>query len=225
MNRRYATHLPRAAVALLAAAGTVWLSAFFLPAAVVAPIRLLPAIGSAPGKVVSADGLSTRKPAAVHTVPTRTTITTPVVASAQLARATFVPKALPAPHEARTVRRRVRVHRNHRLARPKHFAPPSRVVPASTSASSAPVFDSVAPRGQAVGWHRKHDRAETFAASSPTRGHGHGHANHDAPAVQSAPAPVMPPSARAQRHDNGKHLGDEHGNGHGDQDHGRGGKK
>ena len=208
MSRRYAAHLPRASLALLAAAGTVWLSAFLLPGAVVEPIRLLPAIGSAAGKVVSADGLSTRKPAAVHhTIATRTTTATPAVASAQLARATFVPKALP--------------HRNHRLARPKHFAPPAKVVPASTSASAAPVFDSVAPHGRAVGWHRKHDRADTSAASAPTRGHGHGHANRDATAVQSAPAPVAPPSASAERHDNGKHLG----NGHGDQDHGRGGKK
>src|SRR5689334_1432193 len=108
MDRRHAAHLPRAALALLAAAGTVWLSAFFLPGAVVEPIRLLPAIGSAAGKVVSADGLPTRKPAAVHhSIATRTTIATPAVASAQLATSTFVPKALPARHEARTVRRTV----------------------------------------------------------------------------------------------------------------------
>ncbi len=219
-------HVSRTALAVVAAAGTVWLSAFFLPGAVVEPIPLLPAIGSAAGKVVSVPGLAATK----HAAAPRRETAGPVVARAQLATATFVPRTAQARPEPRAVRRPQHAHSRHRVTRPKHSAPVSKTVPASTTVSPSGdrAFDRAAPSGRAVGWHRKHDQVTAPTASAPRLGHGHGHANHEAPAVRPAPvhtAPAASPSAAADRHDNGKHQGDEHGNGNGNQGHGPGGKK
>ena len=219
-------HVSRTALAVVAAAGTVWLSAFFLPGAVVEPIPLLPAIGSAAGKVVSVPGLSLRK----YAVAPRRKTGGPVVARAQLAAATFAPRTAQARPEPRAVRRPQHAHSRNRITRPKHSTPVPKTAPASTTVSPSAnrTFDSAAPSGRAVGWHRKHDQVTAPSASAPGRGHGHGHGNHEAPAVRPAPthtAPAAPPTAAADRHDNGKHQGDGHGNGNGNQEHGPGGKK
>lgn len=234
MNRRYA-HLSRTALAVLAAAGTVWLAAFFLPGAVVEPIPLLPAIGSAAGKIVAAPGTPTRKRAAAA----KRAAVTHVVAPAQLASVTFRPEVPPARPEHRAVRPPQHVHVRHQVSRPKHFAPAQKAAPAPAPAATAaaPVFDSSAPPGRAVGWHRKHDQvaapasAPSSAPITAAPGHGHGngngHAKHDSPVPQPAAtpaAPVAPPSTNpGNGHDNGKHLGDQHD--HGDQGHGPGGNK
>jgi hypothetical protein len=225
MNRRYA-HLPRTALALLAAAGTVWLAAFFLPGAVVEPIPLLPSIGSAAGKVVHARVPSARKHVTVrHTTALLAAVRTPIVPVAAIA-----PRASSATHVRRAVQRPQHARPRHRAHRPKHVTPVQKAAPAQAPAptTAARVFYGHVPSGRAVGWHRKHDQATAPAAVTPVRGHGHGkgHGKHDAPAVQPAPAPVAPvapPSAGTDGHDNGKHLGDQHD--HGDQGHGPGGKQ
>lgn len=233
MNRRSA-HLSRTALVLVAAAGTVWLSAFFLPGAVVEPIPLLPAIGSAAGKVITVPGLSKSKAAATTSRATATV----AVARSQLATATFVPQLAQIRPEPRLVQRSRPAPRRRPAPRPKHVAPVPKAspTPAPASTASAPVFDSAAPPGRAVGWHRKHDAPTAPATPVPVpvpvpvhgNGNGNGHAKHDAPAVQPAPppaapiAPVTPPSP-PDGHDNGKHLGEGHGNG--GQGHGPGGTK
>ena len=223
MNRRYA-HLPRTALALLAAAGTVWLAAFFLPGAVVEPIPLLPSIGSAAGKVVQAPALRARK----HEAPHRTTAVLAVVRTSP-ATAT-VPRVTPLVRVHRAVQQPQHVRPRHHAHRPKHSTPVQKAAPARTPAAptAGRVFYGNAPSGRAVGWHRKHDQATAPAAVPSVHGQGHsnGHGKHHAPAAQPAPtpaAPVAPPSAGTDGHDNGKHLGDQHD--HGDQGHGPGGKQ
>jgi hypothetical protein len=225
MNRRYA-HLPRTALALLAAAGTVWLAAFFLPGAVVEPIPLLPSIGSAAGKVVQAPALRAQKHAARH----RTTTAILAVDRAPLLAATAVSRATPVRQAHRAVQRTQPARPRHHAPRPKHSAPVQKDAPAQAPAATTAtrVFYGKAPSGRAVGWHRKHDQASAPAAVASVHGHGHGngHGQHDAPAVQPAPSPAAPvaaPSAPTDGHDNGKHLGDQHD--HGDQGHGPGGKQ
>jgi len=224
MNRRYA-HLPRTALALLAAAGTVWLAAFFLPGAVVEPIPLLPSIGSAAdGKVVQAPALRVRKHQARHRTTTVLAVAHPSLASTTVSRVTPVTRVHRAVQHAQHARPR------HHAPRPKHSTPVQKAAPAQAPAptTSARVFFGNAPSGRAVGWHRKHDGAIAPAAVAPVRGHehGNGHGKHHTPAAQPVPtsaAPVVPPSAGTDGHDNGKHLGDQHD--HGDQGHGPGGKQ
>jgi hypothetical protein len=226
-------HASRTALAVVAAAGTIWLAAFFLPGAVVGPIPVLPAIGGAAGKVVAVHEPAARKRPAAHTQKA-----TPAVARTELATVTFQPHVRHVRTAARIAvkqPRRVRHHARHHAARPKHSAPAPRSVPASAPASPpARSFDSAAPPGRAIGWHRKHDQAAAPAAVAPGHGHGqghgqgngHGHAASDEPAAQpaqTAAAPIAPPSAGTNGHDNGRHLGDEHD--HGDQGNGPGGKK
>ena len=221
-------HASRTALVVAAAAGTIWLSAFFLPGAVVEPLPLLPAIGSAAGKVVSVHAPAARTRPAVH----KSTATL-AAAHTSLATATFQPHVKHVQTTARAVHQPRAAHRpRHHVSRPKHVAPVAKAVPASAPASPpARSFDSAAPPGRAIGWHRKHDQAAA-APAAVTPGHGHGqghgrgHATSGEPAAQTAQppaAPVAPPSDGTDGQDNGRHLGDEHD--HGDQGNGPGGKK
>lgn len=231
MNRRYA-HLPRTALALLAAAGTVWLAAFFLPGAVVEPIPLLPSIGGSAGKVVEAAAPSARK----HTLVRHKSAILAVVRTPSVPSVAVAARVTPVTQVHRVVQRPQHAHPRHHAPRPKHSAPVQKAAPAQAPASTnaGPVFYGNVPSGRAVGWHRKHDQATAPVVVAPagphsnghSNGHGNGHAKHDAPPVQPAPtpaAPVAPPSAGTDGHDNGKHLGEQHD--HGDQGHGPGGKQ
>lgn len=221
-------HVSRTALAVVAAAGAVWLSAFFLPGAGVAPAPLLPAIGSVAGKVVAVAEPHHRgaKPAAAP----RRTITAPA-----LARAPFLPPASgPAAvqPQPRAVQRPHRVSRPRPAARPKRSAPVQAVAstpaPPPAAATTASVSSTAAPRGRAVGWHRKHELSTGAPAAAPTHTHGKSHAKHEAPPAEPVAPPAPTPAAPAappvsSGHDNGKHVGDEHD--HGDHGHGPGGKK
>ena len=220
------THVSRTALAVVAAAGSVWLSAFFLPGAGVQPIPLLPELGTAAGKVVAAS--------LPHAKPKRTATTRPSNAAPAVARApvavTFAPQAARSRPKVRAVPTH-RAHRQQPAAGPKRSAPVQAAAPAvatTASVTAASVSSAPAPRGRAVGWHRKHDHADAAAPTAPTGRHGHSHAKHGygspaqpgpAPAVAPAPAvPAAPPSVGG--HDNGKHLG----NGNGNQGRGPGGR-
>ena len=224
------THVSRTALAVVAAAGSVWLSAFFLPGAGVQPIPLLPELGTAAGKVVAAS--------LPHAKPKRTATTRPSNAAPAVARepaaVTFAPQAARSRPKVRAVPTH-RAHRQQPAAGPKRSAPvqaaaPAPAVATTASATAASVSSAAAPRGRAIGWHRKHDHADAAAPTAPTGRHGHSHAKHGygspaqpapAPTVTPAPAaPAAPPSVGG--HDNGKHLGN--GNGNGNQGHGPGGR-
>jgi len=218
-------HVSRTALVVVAAAGAVWLSAFFLPGAGIQPAPLLPAIGSAAGKVVAVaePNHAPKTVAAPHRA-----VATPVVA-----RATFLPPAsAPAAVQSkpRAVQRPHRANRPHPAGRPKHSAPVQTVAsapaPAPAVATTASVSSAAAPRGKAVGWHRKHELSTGAPAAAPTpkdeKSHGKHDTPHAEPATAPAPAaPAAPPPPAA--HDNGKHRGDDHD--HGDHGHGPGGKK
>jgi hypothetical protein len=221
-------HVSRSALAVVAAAGAVWLSAFFLPGAGVAPAPLLPAIGSVAGKVVAVaePHHHAAKPAAAP----RRTIAAPALARAPFLPPASVPEAVqPKP---RAVQRPHRTNRRHPAARPKHSAPVQTAAPAPASspapATTASVSSTAAPRGKAVGWHRKHELSTGAPAAAPTQKHGKSHAKHEAPPAEPVAPPAPTPATPAappvsSGHDNGKHVGDEHG--HGDHGHGPGGKK
>jgi hypothetical protein len=215
-------HVSQTALVVVAAAGAIWLSAFFLPGAGVQPVPLLPSIGSVAGKVVS---VSERHHAAKRAARHRT-IAAPIVV-----RAPFVPPRTVQAVQPQPAPRAVqRAHRPHPAAKPKRSAPAQTAVPASTPASAHSLsFYSTAPRGRAVGWHRKHAASTVAPAAAATHGHGKPHARHDhAPPAEPAAvttstpaAPAAPPAVAG--HDNGNHNGDGHD--HGDDGHGPGGKK
>jgi hypothetical protein len=226
-------HVSRTLLVVVAAAGAVWLSAFFLPGAWVQPVPLLPVIGSVAGKVVAvAEPRHTTK----HEAAAHRAIVTSVVARAPFVPPASVPVTAQSRPASHVVHRPLRANRPHHAAKPKRSAPVQTAAPASASATAASVSYSAtthAPRGRAVGWHRKHEESITTPAAATTHGHGRSHAKHsDAPSAQPAAAPTSTPTVPATPppagHDNGKHRGDDHdhGNqGHGDQGHGPGGKK
>lgn len=221
-------HVSQTALVVVAAAGAIWLSAFFLPGSAVQPVPLLPSIGNVAGKVVA---VAEPHRVAKHPAARRHTIAAPVVV-----RTAFVPPAT-VPHAVQPRRAPRVVHRSHRTLRPhpapkpKRHAPVGAAVPASTPASTPVTFYSSAPRGKAVGWHRKHTTSSAPPVAAPTPRHGKSHGHHDhgppprpAPISTTTPAaapPATPPTAAG--HDNGNHFGGGHD--HGDNGHGPGGKK
>lgn len=230
------THISRTALVVAAAAGAVWLSAFFLPGTGVQPVPLLPALGGVAGKIVSvAEPHSGR----THPRAQRRTLvapvvvgTTPVFAPTRLVTRKAVPQAVHSRH-ARSI-----VHKRHRAVHhPRSVVRTQSSAPVQTPAAANPTWMSsnAAPRGKAVGWHRKHD-AVTAPAAAPVHGHGNPHAEHHGPpsgTPASTQAPAAPAPPTAEPHDNGKHLGNGNGHvgggngnqGNGDQGHGPGGKK
>jgi hypothetical protein len=228
-------HVSRTLLVVAAAAGAVWLSAFFLPAAGVQPVPVLPMIGSVAGKVVAVSEPH-RKPKVKPVAARRHTI------AAVVARAPFAPPVSSAhavqPRSTASVV--VHKHKRHRAHAPRHgakskrFAPVQAAAPAAAPAVATPVAHTRAPRGRAVGWHRKHEESTSGAAVEPTHRHGRSHGGHDAPPAQpattTAPTPAVPaaPSSPGAGHDHGKHRGDDHDHGdhgQGDHGHGPGGKK
>src|SRR5580765_5069101 len=115
MKPSYA-HVSRTALVVVAAAGAVWLSAFFVSGAGVAPAPLLPVIGSVAGKVVAVaeprHSHSTKPAAAPRpTIPVPVVAPTPFVPPASASRA-----VQPKP---RAVQKSHRIHRSHPAAGPK----------------------------------------------------------------------------------------------------------
>ncbi|HSC49061.1 MAG TPA: hypothetical protein VLD16_02265 [Gaiellaceae bacterium] len=221
-------HVSRTALVVVAAAGSVWLSAFFLPGSGLQPVPLLPALGGAAGNVVAASlpHAKKRTPAAAlrPTRPAAAPVRVPVTP-------VFVPHAVQ-PRPAPRVVPRHRAHRPHAPAAPKRPPPVQAATPAPAVATVASVASTPAPRGKAVGWHRKHDHATATSVAAPPHGHGKSHVKHEyasSPQPAPTPAPASPPAPAAPAappstggHDNGKHLGN--GNGNGNQGHGPGGK-
>ena len=227
-------HVSRTLLVVAAAAGAVWLSAFFLPGAGVQPVPLLPVIGGVAGKVVAvAEPRHTTK----HEAATHRTAAAPALARVPLTPPAFVPQAaVRARSTSPVVRKQHRAQAPRHAAKRKRSAPVQTAAPASAPATAASVAYSAtahAPRGRAVGWHRKHEESTTTPAAVTTHGNGKSHAKHDGapsaqPAAATTPTPAVPATPPPAGHDNGKHRGDDHAHGdqgHGDQGHGPGGKK
>jgi len=215
-------HVSRTLLVVIAAAGAVWLSAFFLPAAGVQPVPVLPMIGSVAGKVVAVSEHHPKPKAK----PRHHTIAASIVARTPFAPPVSVAHAVHPRSTVRVVHKPHRAHAPRHAAKPKRFAPVQAAAPAAAPAVATPETHTAAPRGRAVGWHRKHEESTSGASAEPTHRHGGSHGRHDSPSAQPAatttPTPAVPaaPSSPGAGHDNGKHRGDDH-----DHGNGPGGKK
>jgi hypothetical protein len=206
-------HLSPTVPAAFATAIAISLSGFLLAGAGVQgePAPLLPAVGSAAGRVIA------QLPAAAH----RRHVSEPVTRSAASPRLVAT-----ATHEF--PRRRTVVakpHRVHRAAPVARQAPRARVHVPARAPRPTPVTTRVFPKrpastGKARGHGHSHARAPKPQAATGARVHGHGRAlghHHGFPpgqAKKAAAAPQPAPAATAKSHGGGPPADHGGGNGH-----------